>query len=70
MKLLTPKEVMAKYHYKKSTFYSRRLECMVSDFSDAVIMDGQRKTLIKEDRWEAWLEWRSEQAKKKYFGLI
>lgn len=48
MKLLTPREVMAKYHYKKSTFYSRRLECLVSDYSDAVIMDGQRKTLIKE----------------------
>lgn len=69
MALLTPQQVMAKYHYKKSKFYDDRQKCMASDYSDAVILMGKRKTLIDEDRWQEWIEYNSEQAKLKYFGI-
>lgn len=66
-KLLTAQEVMDKYHYKKSTFYERRKECLLSDYQDAVILDG--KTLINERRWEQFIQFRSEQKKRKLMGI-
>ena len=67
MTLLTAQEVMDKYHYKKSTFYERRKECLLSDYQDAVILDG--KTLINERRWEEFIQFRSEQKKRKLMGI-
>ncbi|QHJ84420.1 MAG: hypothetical protein [Caudoviricetes sp.] len=67
MTLLTAQEVMDKYHYKKSTFYERRKECLLSDYQDAVIIDG--KTLIKESRWDEFIESRSENKKRKLMGI-
>ena len=67
MTLLTAEEVMDKYHYKKSTFYERRKECLLSDYQDAVIIDG--KTLIKESRWDEFIESRSENKKRKLMGI-
>ncbi|WP_278963780.1 hypothetical protein [Lactobacillus apis] len=45
--ILTKEEVMKKYDYKNTTFYQRRNECLLSEFSDAIILDGLRHTLIK-----------------------
>ena len=67
MTLLTAEEVMDKYHYKKSTFYERRKECLLSDYQDAVILDG--KTLIDKRRWEEFIKYRSEQKKRKLMGI-
>ena len=67
MTLLTSEEVMDKYHYKKSTFYERRKECLLSDYQDAVILDG--KTLIDKRRWEEFIKYRSEQKKRKLMGI-
>lgn len=67
MTLLTADEVMNEYHYKKSTFYERRKECLLSDYQDAVILDG--KTLIDKRRWEEFIKYRSEQKKRKLMGI-
>lgn len=66
-RLITKEELMEKYHYSQATFYNRRRECLMSEYRDAVILDG--KTLIKERRWAEFITYRSDQKKRKLFGI-
>ncbi|MCX8721252.1 MULTISPECIES: hypothetical protein [unclassified Lactobacillus] len=66
---MSKKEIMKRYHYKNTTFYERRNECLLSEYSDAVILDGLRHTLIKADRWQEFIENRSEKKKRELMGL-
>lgn len=65
----TPAKIMADYHYIRSTFYNRRNECLASDYSDAVILDGPRHTLIRPARWAEFVAARSKATKKEVMGL-
>lgn len=68
MNLLTINEVMQKYHYSIATFYRRRQACLLSDYSNAIIIDG-RKTLIDDKRWLAFIKSESEKKKRQLAGL-
>lgn len=68
MNLLTMQEIMQKYHYSIATYYRRRRACLLSDYSDAIIIDGG-KTLINDKRWLAFIKSESEKKKRQLAGL-
>lgn len=70
MDLVKPQEIMKSYHYSTSTFYRRRSECLVSPYEDAIVLDGGRRTLVDKEKFEEFLQWRSDQKKKEYFGIL
>lgn len=70
MDLVRPQEIMKAYHYSTTTFYRRRNECLVSPYEDAIILDGGRRTLVDKEKFEEFLQWRSDQKKKEYFGIL
>lgn len=51
-KVLTPKEVQEKYHWKPTTWRRRREACLVSPYKDAIVLESMRKCHVKEDRFE------------------
>lgn len=48
-KVLTPKEVQKKYHWKSTTWRRRREACLVSPYKDAIVLESMRKCHVKED---------------------
>lgn len=65
----TPKTIMQQYHYSRGTFYNRRNECLASDYSDAIVLDGPRHTLIRPTRWAEFVAARSKATKKEVMGI-
>lgn len=59
-KVLTPKEVQEKYHWKPTTWRRRREACLVSPYKDAIVLESMRKCHVKEDRFEEFLDWQSQ----------
>lgn len=55
----TKNQIMQDYEYSKSVFYDRMDELSNSPFSDAVMADKSKYGLIQEDRYLAFLKWRS-----------
>lgn len=51
-KVLTPKEVQEKYHWKPTTWRRRREACLISPYKDAIVLESMRKCHVKEDRHE------------------
>ena len=68
MNLLTLSEEMQKYHYSMTTYYRRRRACLLSDYSDAIIIDGG-KTLIDDKRGLAFIKSQREKKKRHLAGL-
>lgn len=66
--LVSGKEIMRDYGYSKSTFSRRVADCLVSPFQDAVVIDG-RKYLIDKERWQEWVVSKSDEEKRKRFGI-
>lgn len=55
----TKDQIMKDYEYSSSVFYDRMDELSNSPFSDAVMADKSKYGLIQEDRYLAFLKWRS-----------
>ena len=51
-RVLTPKEVQEKYHWKPTTWRRRREACLISPYKDAIVLESMRKCHVKEDRFE------------------
>ncbi len=46
-KVLTPKEVQKKYHWKPTTWRRRREACLISPYKDAIVLESMRKCHVK-----------------------
>ena len=68
-KVLTPKEVQEKYHWKPTTWRRRREACLVSPYKDAIVLESMRKCHVKEDRFEEFLDWQSQRVYNEMFGV-
>lgn len=58
----TPQEIMKDYGLEKSAFAERKRDCIANpEYRDAIVQDGRKMTYIIEERWQAYLRYRSEQ---------
>lgn len=70
MKLLTPKQVQEKYHWSYMTWYRRREDCLLSPYEKAIKFTSQKRCVVDEDKFDQFVNWRSQNLKKERFGLI
>lgn len=69
MKYVTPKFIKEKYNLSSTTFWRLKNACLLSPYEDAIRLISERKYEVNEQRFDEFLNWRSEQLKKERFGL-
>lgn len=69
MTLLTTQQMMKKLGISRSTLIKRKNECMHSPFKDAVIYDSPRRIYYDYDRWQEYMQYRSDKRLEEMYGI-